>query len=79
MIASMNILNLVQNLLIVSMPCARHAVLNDILLSDCRVTGRMHDSCATSREWPTGSQSFRALCRILGSSKPNHLRQSDIP
>jgi len=40
----MNILNIVQNLLIVSILCVRCAVLNDILLSDCRVTGQMHDS-----------------------------------
>ena len=52
---------------------------NDTLISDRRVTGRIHDSRATSCEWPAGSQSICVLYHILVSSKPTRMGQSDLP
>jgi hypothetical protein len=72
--AAMNLLNLVQNLIIVSTLCVMHSFVNS-LVSDRWVTGWINDSGATNRGWPIGSQLLRILYRILGSSKPNHLRQ----
>ncbi len=71
----MNLLNLVQNLIIVSAMCFIHSFINR-LFSDRWVTRWIHDSRAANCESPVGCQLLRVLCCILGSSKPNHFGQS---
>jgi hypothetical protein len=68
----MNLLNLVQNLIIVSTLCVMHSFVNSPV-SDCWVTGWIHDSRAANREQSIGSQLLRVLYRILCSSKPSYL------
>ena len=75
--AAMNMLNLVQNLIIVSALCVMHSFVNS-LVSDSWVAGRVDDSRAPNREQPIGVQLLRILYRILGSSKPNCLGQITI-
>jgi hypothetical protein len=75
--AAMNLLNLVQNLIIVSTLCVMHSFVNS-LVSDRWVTGWINDSRATNRGSRIGSQLLRVLYRILGPSKPNHLDNPPI-
>ena len=73
----MNLLNLVQNLIIVSTLCVMHSFANS-LVSDRWVTGWINDSRATNRGSRIGPQLLRVLYRILGPSKPNHLDNPPI-
>ena len=72
----MNLLNLVQNLIIVSTLFATNSFVNSPF-SDGWITCWIHDSRTPNREQPIGSQLFRVLYRLLSSSKPSHLRQSN--
>ena len=74
----MNVLNLVQNLLMVSDPSSGGPLVFQTVCSGRRVTGWGHDSRAPSRRWRAESQSLRALYCMAGSSKPNCLGSFDI-
>lgn len=66
--AAMNLLNLVQNLIIVSELRVMRSFINS-LVSVRWVTRWMYDSCTANCGSQVGCKLLRVLCHILGSSK----------